>query len=95
MDVATVARSYFKNNARGMMVHMLMSCSYDAQMQGKHQGCYTTPGHEFFLPGAHERRFVGLTTTFGHDYINYINYSNHDNYIHFQREDASSSEALT
>jgi hypothetical protein len=26
-----------------MMVHMFMSCSYDAQMQGKHQGCYNTP----------------------------------------------------
>jgi hypothetical protein len=35
MDVATVARSCFKNNAHEMMVHMLMSCSYDAQMQGK------------------------------------------------------------
>jgi hypothetical protein len=30
----------FKNNAHEMMVHMLMSCSYDAQMQGKHLGCY-------------------------------------------------------
>jgi hypothetical protein len=40
MHVANVARSCFKNNAHEMMVHMLMSCSYDAQMQAKHLGCY-------------------------------------------------------
>jgi hypothetical protein len=46
MDVATVARSCFKNNAHEMMVHMLMSCSYDAQMQGKHLGCYSPPPYK-------------------------------------------------
>jgi hypothetical protein len=33
-----VAYLYFNDNAHEIMVHMLMSCSYDAQMQGKHLG---------------------------------------------------------
>jgi hypothetical protein len=40
MNVADVSMLCFNDNAHEMMVHMLMSCSYDAQMQGKHLGCY-------------------------------------------------------
>jgi hypothetical protein len=29
-----------------MRVHMLMPCSYDAQMQGKHQRCYSRDDRE-------------------------------------------------
>jgi hypothetical protein len=39
MNVADVLMLCFNGNAHEMMVHMFMSCSYDAQMQGKHQGC--------------------------------------------------------
>jgi hypothetical protein len=40
MNVADVSMLCFNNNAHEMMVHMFMSCSYDAQMQGKRLGCY-------------------------------------------------------
>jgi hypothetical protein len=36
MNVEDVSMSCFNDNAHEMMVHTLMSCSYDAQMQGKH-----------------------------------------------------------
>jgi hypothetical protein len=43
MNVADVSMLCFNDNAHEMMAHMLMSCSYNAQMQGKHLGCYTYP----------------------------------------------------
>ena len=43
MNVADVSMLCFNDNAHKMMVHMFMSCSYDAQMQGKLLGCYSPP----------------------------------------------------
>jgi hypothetical protein len=53
MNVADVSMLCFNDNAHEMMVHMLMSCSYDAHMQGKHLGCYSDHAEMcYFAPTA-------------------------------------------
>jgi hypothetical protein len=46
------------------------------------------------LLGAHERRFRGITATFGYEYFDYIDYLNYDDYNPHRRECVSSSEAM-
>jgi hypothetical protein len=58
MNVADVSMLCFNDNAHEMMVHMFMSCSYDAQMQGKHLGCYT-----LLHPTSVERKVVSHVLT--------------------------------
>ena len=43
---------------------------------GKHAEDQLHRGIKFFLPGAREQRFEGLTTTFYLDYYDYVDYTN-------------------